>query len=1182
MRGLRREIAALARLRHPGVVQIIEHGLEQGLPWYAMELLEGPTLRRWVGELLGAGEPGRFEAAPAGTRGVTQAEEKTPVPGTWSGSLSLLGESSSFGLIGASLKEKSDREGVAFPDLRDLGKARSRFEEEPGWWTGSLDGSVTLGSVTGVLGSPDALSTEGATSSLSSAGSSDSPVVGSPIHPPQAGGSREVILLPGEEQIAAILRLMVRLCHTLAFLHGEGVVHRDLKPSNILVMDSVSPVVVDFGLALHVGGHSSREKLQAEFGSVGTIAYMAPEQIRGEACDARTDLYALGCMLYELLTGRHPFRGSSVEWVLHKHLELVPRPPAQLNESIPGELDELILRLLEKEPRSRLGYASDVAVRLLGLLNAELTPPGFEAELEPLSSEKVRAYTYRPGFCGRSELLSQLSALAEERRAVGGGALILVGGESGIGKTRFVAELSRQLAAESAVLVGECLPVSGAEGRGEGGIPLQPLRPALESVADHCRRLGREETDRVLGSRGRVLAPYVPALWGLPGQDDQPSPADLPAEAARLRLLEALASTLAALSELQPLLLVLDDLQWADELTLELLQHLGRGNRLDTSRLVVVGTYRTEELTPALRRLGDAGRVQSVMLERLTPLEVGSVVRDMLALDSSPDRFVAFLARHSEGNPFFVAEYLRAAVDRGLLYRDERGQWQVSVPEQQEAEPPDYESLPLPLSLRALVGRRLDGLEDVARRVLEQGAVLGREFDEGVLIAGLCDESEDEALEAIETLCRRQILENVPPERLRFVHDKIREVTYGQMQSERLQQLHRRAAEVLANRGLSGADLELLAEEGWHWERAGERARARRCYLAGGQSARERTAFEEADRLLTSYLALVESPDGESIAVRLTLAEKILPVRGRLKEAEEQVRRALSEAEVVGERRLEMESLRLLSSTVAGVGELERAEEMVGEALQIARELGDQRAEVVLLAHLAENVLITRGQYAPAHQSFQQALDLAVELGDRGLEAENLDAIGRLHLLQGRLEQAHENFVRAIELARESGAPLAEMGYQSNLSLIHQEQGDYEQARALAEQTLVLARQLGFRTRELHILLNLGVLLEELNQLEEALSLLRQCLSLSRQLGAHYSEALCLLNLAEVQRRRGRIEACRSLLDQGRDAFARLGDERAVAIQSLVRAMLVRQVDGEFSAGGGALPRVGIADASSQ
>ncbi|MFY0562986.1 serine/threonine-protein kinase PknK [Archangium lansingense] len=684
LRGIRREIHALRRIQHPGVVRVLAEGVQDGLPWYAMELIEGLTLRRYVDEL--------WKRDPRTVTDVVTQVVSTPE------------------------SPRASPSGVSF---RAYG-------------------------------------------------------------PPPEEQRRDA----AQTRLGEVLTLTRRLCSSLAFLHGEGIVHRDLKPENIVVRADGTPVLVDFGLASAFGGPLGRESLDVSGSMEGSYVYMAPEQIKGGLVDARADLYSLGCILYELVVGQPPFPGSGWE-VLRRHLQEQPFTLSEWVCGVPSELDALVQRMLAKMARERIGYAADVGAVLAELGAEELPrpPPG-----------TPRPYLYRPEFVGRQQLLTELEQRLARARDGGGGCL-LIGGESGAGKTRVVMECAVSASRTAfRVVTGGCLPLSGG-GSGEQlyGEPLHAFKPLLQAITDECRQRGLEATERLLGERGRLLARYEPALAALPGQDAWPEPPRLPPQAARERVMRCLAETLAAFCEKEPLLLVIDDLQWADELSLGVLDFLQSGF-LGESSVLVVGTYRTEELDAALRLLLASPGVMHRALGQLDESMVARMVEDMLALPSAPDSFVRFLTTRSAGNPFFVAEYLRTAIDERLLFRDVFGRWQVAAGGNTLERL--HEELPLPGSMHDLVGRRLEGLGSEARGLLEVAAVLGRELNADVLAvaAGLGDLQE---LEALEELRARHVLEDIGGGRLRFVHDKLREISYEGILPERRRKLHRAAAMAL-------------------------------------------------------------------------------------------------------------------------------------------------------------------------------------------------------------------------------------------------------------------------------------------------------------------------------------------------------------------------------------------------
>ncbi len=744
--SIRREIHALSLVQHPGIVRILDQGVTAGVPWYAMELVRGPTLSVLLDQERRRGA----HASSTVSRTITQTA----------------------------------------PSPEDAGSGPS------GQYATSLP-------------------------------------------------------IPASWSSARLLQSIRGLCAGLDYLHSHGIVHRDLKPENVVVRDSGMPVIIDFGITTRFGGARSREELIADSQVLGSYHYMAPEQLRGEHVDARADLYALGCILYECLTGRPPFIGSPA-WVRQQHLEVAPEPPSRLAPDVAPALDALALALLAKAPRARLGYAQDVNVTL-----EHLGVPDLHASEE----HQARPYLYRPELAGRDAPLAEMRAWL--MRAVSGqrGGLVLIGGESGVGKTRLVMELARLATRHGAVVVsGQCPPLGTAQSGDQRmqAAPFYPLRPLLQAVADRCRELGASTTERLLGAHGRILEACEPSLAFLPYQREHPLPAELPAEQARARLLRALRATLIAFAAERPLMLVLDDLQWADELTLELVHGLDAGELTvpgsPARRLLVVGTYRMEEAGPELDAIARAEGVGHVELGRLDTASVRAIVGDMLALDEIPQRFAEVLAETSAGNPYFIAEYMQAAIGENLLGRDRNGSWRVQATGGQL----EAAALPLPGSLAGLIERRISGLTPACQALLHAGAVLGRSFESELLtrVARLQDRV---AMDAIDTLRRRQIFDENDAGQLRFVHDKLRETAYATISSPRRASLHRRAALIIERR--HGADPAQSRSLAHHWAGAGVPHRAALCFLRAGDHARAAYANREATDLygaaITHLTALV-------------------------------------------------------------------------------------------------------------------------------------------------------------------------------------------------------------------------------------------------------------------------------------------------------------------------------------
>jgi len=616
---------------------------------------------------------------------------------------------------------------------------------------------------------------------------------------------------------APTLSVLRRLCSTLAVLHGQGIVHRDVNPRNILVRGDDQPVLVDFGLAARFAVSESRERIDVAGVTMGTLAYTAPEQLRGELVDPRADLYAVGCILYEVLTGRLPFQQSGPSAQMTAHLHEQPVPPSQIAD-VPPELDELTLGLLAKHPRQRIGYARDVA-DVLAKFGARDWAHNRRA--------RPQHYLYRSELMGRKRWLAEAQGKLD-LCITGRGERIFIAGDSGAGKTRFLSEIATLAVRMGiSVVTAECAAMSGDTNSLRNG-SLQALRPLLREVADRCR----EEPELIgplLAGRAALLAQYEPALRGL---DSEPEPPPLTQAASRARLLACLRDTLVALAQKKPLLLLFDDLQWMDRLSFELISSLSL-SLLAQTRVLLVGAYRAELAAP---RLTAAPHTTHWQLGRLATDAITAMVRDMLAVDPLPPLLRETVVARASGSPLFAAEYLRLAIANGQLVRSGAAGWTFY---------PEHELPRSPATIEEIIALRLDILTASAQPVVEVASVLGRSFLIVELITA-CEGSRERVLLAIEELTYAQVLEAEGSHSLRFVHDKLPETIYARLPAAKRRELHAIAVRTLEASHSGGEVSERYAELAFHWQQAGQPEQAAQYWARAGEQSLKAMAYFDA------------------------------------------------------------------------------------------------------------------------------------------------------------------------------------------------------------------------------------------------------------------------------------------------------------------------------------------------
>jgi predicted ATPase len=517
----------------------------------------------------------------------------------------------------------------------------------------------------------------------------------------------------------------------------------------------------DFGLAL-ARDHS---RLSVEGLMVGTVSYMAPEQVLGRSVDARTDLYALGAMLYEMLAGRPPFVGDDAVAIVSQHIHTAPVVPSWHNPAVPAVLDALIVRLLAKTPAERPASAAAVREALAAVETA--APPA--AEPNPLARLASGV------FVGREREMAALRASVEEALS-GSGRLLLLGGEPGIGKTRTAQELATYAQLRGMqVLWGRCYEGGGA--------------PAYWPWVQALRAYVHERPPQdLLAEMGRGAADIAQVVSAVRERfPELPTPPALEPESARFRLFDSLTTFLKNAAARQPLLVVLDDLHWGDPASLLLLEFLAR--EMTDARVVVVGTYRDVEvrrqhrLFPTLAGLAREAVSRRMVLGGLGAPDVARYM-ELTAGHVPPTTVVAAVARETEGNPFFVGEVVRWLVAEGRFPR---------VGETAT------DTVGIPPSVREVIGRRLDQLSAECNRALTVAAVVGREFGLDVL-ERVSDVGPDRLLDVLDEAFAARVVTDAPGHvkgRYSFAHALIRETLYGELTTPRRIRLHREIAETL-------------------------------------------------------------------------------------------------------------------------------------------------------------------------------------------------------------------------------------------------------------------------------------------------------------------------------------------------------------------------------------------------
>lgn len=788
--------------------------------------------------------------------------------------------------------------------------------------------------------------------------------------------------------------IAIDLCRALEHAHAHGIVHRDLKPANVWLGDDGSAYLGDFGLA--TTGQPRGGVL------VGTVAYLPPEQALGRPAGPAADLYSLGAMLYEMLTGRPPFTGSDAVTIISQHLSTDPVPPSRLNPEIGRELDSLVLDLLAKDPEARPDSA--VAVRLR-LEEARDAPPP-DPDPTPPPDGNLLAGLAGGVFVGREQEVAEMRKVVEDALE-GNGRLLLISGEPGIGKTRISEELATYARLNGAsVHWGWCHEGDGAPA----------YWPWAQAIRSYVREADPVALAWELGTGVDEIARVVPEAAERIGA---PLPeAGVEDEQDRFRLFQAIGNFLANAAASRPLTIVLDDLHWADEPSLLLLRYLSA--ELWRSPLLIIGTYRDVEVGrhhPLSRVLADLiteERTWRVNLRGLRPEDVARYV-ELTVGPGVSDEVIRSVYEQTEGNPFYMAEVVRLMAAEGSFFD------------------PSAARRSIPQGVRDVIGRRLNRLSPKANEALRVAAVIGRDFDREALLAAIDGDDKEWVDEALAEAVSARLMSEPAPGRFRFSHPLVRETLYEEIGPSRRPAIHARIAAALERLFSSEPErLERrLAQIAYHYSMAlaaGDPEKAVEYSERAGRQAISRLGYEEgAEHLARAIEALdLAKPDPERRCSLMLQLGRAQIQAGHPGEGRQTLEKTAQLARELGDQeRLARAALGVARTIEAGTADREAAE-LLELALEGTPE-GDSITRALLTSALAEQQywVDPQGRSAELHR---EAVEMARRLGDEATLARTLSRANSVDLAPDSARRGIAINTEIIELARSAGDGELELG----------------------------------------------------------------------------------------------------------------------------------------------------------
>lgn len=734
-------------------------------------------------------------------------------------------------------------------------------------------------------------------------------------------------------QIDQAADIVLQVCKGLAVAHDLGIIHRAISPSNILIFrdqDRVTAKLAGFGLGLLI----DLVHIEDEQDLVNTLGYMAPEGtgMLRKPIDERSDLYSLGIIFYQLVTGTLPYEGRDTSTLIHQHIAQEPAPPTEVNRSVPPVIERMILRLIAKAPVERyqtvFGLLAD-----LEQYRSQRTEGVERPDFEIARRDRSTAPHFATRLVGRDKELTTLHNLIK-RTMQRKGSLAIVYGAPGVGKSRLVDEI------RETVLKTGGMYIRGKCNQYESTMPFGVFAEVLDAYVRKVNRTSVEQHNAVVermkkavGELGEKVVRLSPTFADLIGE--HAALEELVPEKERYRFMITISNVFANIgTDDNPLILFLDDLQWADDGSIELIERIAEG--ISTHPMMVVAGYRDSELYAGHPWLGALERMRekNIPLTYL-PVEPFGIedTEELVAEILLEDRedilpLTNVLHERTKGNAFFVIELLRSFVDEHIVhFKDNHYRFDIKK----------LGAASLPTNIVDVVMRRIHDISDEGRKVLSYGAIIGREidFERLSLVTGL---ARDRVLNAIEEGVRSQVLSRsfIDRESIRFSHDKIREAFYNRVTEEERIDLHKKYAAFLEKTYRDNID-PVIFELAHHFEQGKIEDKTLVYCIKAGKKAQDSYAPDEAIRFYEVGLTILRRKEKTTSVEYIDTLENLgasYYQAGRY----DQALKTLGECESLIPKGETLRKAGVLSKTGDALqkkGELKRCEEVLIQALEL-------------------------------------------------------------------------------------------------------------------------------------------------------------------------------------------------------------------------------------------------------
>lgn len=998
--------------------------------------------------------------------------------------------------------------------------------------------------------------------------------------------------------------LLDQIAGALSLAHKQDVIHRDIKPENIMLDETGNAYLTDFGIAKDLIEGSSKT---APGIVVGSLLYIAPEQVQGKAASPHSDIYSLGIVMYELITGEHPFsssnKASQIAKVLSEPIPLMRNAFPNLPEAV----DDVIQRVTAKEPEQRypdaLAFSEAFRQAVLGVSEKiRVIAPAQPVVSDKKPTVKLPAFlddeaefvsqvVQKQVFVARENELEKLTRYLEQTLQKNG-QVVFVSGGPGRGKTALADEFSRRaMEANPDLLVasGSCNAYADV---GEPYLPFREVLGMLTGDIEPQWTAGRITTNQARRSWNSIpLAvqamldhgPNLPGIflnkkillsrvtssvteetpWVQDFRQEMDSQQNNTEGLEQSYIFEQFTNVLRALTQHHPLILILDDMQWADTASVGLLFHLGR--RLEGLPIQILCTYRPEEV--AIGRAStqiDLEKIERHPLEKLLSefkRMFGDIWIDLSAVDHAEERkfvdalldedpsqlgeeFRDALFKHTNGHPLFTIELLRAMQERGDLVKQGNA-W---------TQGPSLDWETLPAKVEGVIEERISRLDDELVETLSIASIEGMNFTPKV-VASVLEIGErgllrqlSRDLEARHRLVKEQDGESIGRQWLakyRFTHAMIHQHIYTQISEGERRWLHTSVGEILEEIYAGYVD-SIAARLMRHFK--GDPIKELKYLEIAGNQAAFQFANKEALSLFDKALELIPENNHEVRFGVLLSRERVFDRRGDRLNQRKDLKELSRLVEIAGTPKLESGKSEVATRWARYTILTDNIEAASLAEKAVAQAGNENRKDVAVEAYtIWAEALRKQGDLSSARMQAEAGLALARENDDMRGESGLLNSLGLIALEKRDMDKALEYFKGSLSISHQIGNRQQEAQTINNLANIFGIVGDYENAGDYYQQALDIAREMGNRRGEGLVLGNLGWIASIQGDYSTASSYYEQNLNIARETDESYLEAYAAINLCMSTMWQGEYSQAMKYAKRGRKLARETGDRSGEA-----------------------------------